>query len=314
MPEILIVDDCEADAIMASRALAGRAGWNVATAHDGVRALEMLAAASFDVVVSEFRMPRMDGLQLLGKIRELHPEVPIIICTSHGSESIAMAAIRAGAACYIPKTQVLPDLHEVLASVISSSIQKKNENKLLSCVTAHTMEIRLPFNDRKFVPTVVQSLQNLAAEIGLTCSADNTQLGVALEETLVNAIVHGNLEVSSELRQRDDDDSYSQLIEERRLTTPYKDRTVTLSVSLTPHEGRFVVRDEGPGFDVDNLPDPTDPENLLKPSGRGIMLINAFMDEVAFNDAGNEICLTKRRLPEDDAFVETTSHNVAASA
>ena len=179
-------------------------------------------------------------------------------------------------------------------------------------MTAHSLEIKLPNNDRKFIPTVVQSLQDLASEIGLTGSTDNTQLGVALEETLVNAVVHGNLEVSSDLRQLDDD-SYTKLIEERRLVAPYKDRSVTVSVSLTPDVGRFVIRDEGPGFDVANLPDPTDPENLLKPSGRGIMLINAFMDEVTFNNEGNEICLVKRRIPAYDTDANAEEHKTRAN-
>ena len=57
----------------------------------------------------------------------------------------------------------------------------------------------------------------------------------------------------------------------------------------------FVIRDEGPGFDVTTLPDPTDPENLLKPSGRGLLLIRTFMDEATHNATGNEITLVRRR-------------------
>jgi len=85
-------------------------------------------------------------------------------------------------------------------------------------------------------------------------------------------------------------------------------------VFLTRHEGRFIIRDEGAGFDIDNLPDPTDPENLLKPSRRGIMLNNSFMDEVTFNDAGNEICLIKRRLPKEDANVDMALNKLATSS
>ena len=209
-----------------------------------------------------------------------------------------MQAIQAGAASYVPKSNVVRELLEVVESVISSSILRKNQSRFLACVAQQAMKIVLPNNDRKFLPTVVSELQSLATAIGLTNSSDNTQLGVALEESLVNAVVHGNLEVSSDLRQRNDD-SYAELIEERRNMEPYKDRVVTVTVSLTPEEGQFTIRDDGPGFDVNNLPDPTDPENLLKPSGRGIMLINAFMDEVSFNAKGNEIRLTKRRLPDD---------------
>ena len=57
----------------------------------------------------------------------------------------------------------------------------------------------------------------------------------------------------------------------------------------------YTIRDEGPGFDVNNLPDPTDPANLEKPSGRGMLLIRMFMDAVRYNDMGNEITLEKRK-------------------
>jgi anti-sigma regulatory factor (Ser/Thr protein kinase) len=60
-------------------------------------------------------------------------------------------------------------------------------------------------------------------------------------------------------------------------------------------EAKFVIRDEGPGFDPSTLPDPTDPENLLRPCGRGVMLMRTFMNEVTFNDRGNEVTLIWRR-------------------
>ena len=62
----------------------------------------------------------------------------------------------------------------------------------------------------------------------------------------------------------------------------------------------FVISDEGPGFDAAALRDPTDPENLEKAGGRGLLLINAFMDEVRHNDMGNEITMVKRKGSGDD--------------
>jgi signal transduction histidine kinase/DNA-binding response OmpR family regulator/HPt (histidine-containing phosphotransfer) domain-containing protein len=56
----------------------------------------------------------------------------------------------------------------------------------------------------------------------------------------------------------------------------------------------YLVRDEGPGFDPASLPDPTDPASLGETHGRGLLLIRTFMDEVTYNEAGNEITMTKR--------------------
>jgi len=196
--------------------------------------------------------------------------------------------------------------------VLAHSLKKQNEHRLFECIASQQLELRLTDNDRRFVPSVVQYLQQLSLAIGLTSSTDNVQLGVALEETLINAVVHGNLEVSSELKQRDDN-AYVTTIEERRTLDPYRDRVVHIRVALTPTEGRFTIRDEGPGFDVASLPDPTDPENLLKPSGRGIMLINAFMDDVQYNDAGNEVCLVKRREPADTPAAPSSASQSSAA-
>jgi anti-sigma regulatory factor (Ser/Thr protein kinase) len=120
-----------------------------------------------------------------------------------------------------------------------------------------------------------------------------TQIGVALEEAMMNAMVHGNLEISSELRARDDD-SYEQLIQVRQNESPYRERRIQVSCSFCPTEARFVISDEGPGFDIEKVPDPRDPENYLKPSGRGLLLIRSFMDEVSLNESGNSITLLKR--------------------
>lgn len=56
----------------------------------------------------------------------------------------------------------------------------------------------------------------------------------------------------------------------------------------------FMVRDEGTGFDPSALPDPTDPANLDKSSGRGVLLMRTFMDRVDYNEVGNVVTLTKR--------------------
>ena len=67
-----------------------------------------------------------------------------------------------------------------------------------------------------------------------------------------------------------------------------------MSVDLTSGEARFVIKDDGQGFNPAELPDPTRPENIILPAGRGVFLMNTFMDHVEYNDVGNEVTLTKR--------------------
>jgi serine/threonine-protein kinase RsbW len=97
---------------------------------------------------------------------------------------------------------------------------------------------------------------------------------LALEEAIVNAIKHGNgMDPSKEVR----------------IDCSFDDDRVTI-----------VIEDEGPGFDVTSVPDPTSEENLDKPGGRGIMLMRSFMSRVEYNDSGNRLLLEKVRGTEDE--------------
>jgi anti-sigma regulatory factor (Ser/Thr protein kinase) len=68
---------------------------------------------------------------------------------------------------------------------------------------------------------------------------------------------------------------------------------VRISVEISPEKASFVIEDEGEGFDVRQIPDPTDPENLFKTSGRGVMFIYNIMDEVSYNTRGNRLTMVK---------------------
>ena len=114
---------------------------------------------------------------------------------------------------------------------------------------------------------------------------------------MLNAFYHGNLECSSKLRD-DDSQAYVDLASRRCGESPYKERRIFVTVSLTRDEARWTIRDEGPGFDPSKLPDPTAPEYLERPHGRGLMLMRTFMSDVSYNDIGNEVRMTKRRKLE----------------
>jgi anti-sigma regulatory factor (Ser/Thr protein kinase) len=131
-------------------------------------------------------------------------------------------------------------------------------------------------------------------QIGLGDDVDRMQIGVALEEALTNSLYHGNLEISSELREKDFATYYS-TYETRSKASPYVERRIFVDAKITADEAEFIIRDEGPGFDPSSLPDPTDPANLERLSGRGVLLMRTFMDEVVYNATGNEVRMVKRR-------------------
>jgi anti-sigma regulatory factor (Ser/Thr protein kinase) len=133
--------------------------------------------------------------------------------------------------------------------------------------------------------------------------AERLRVGIALEEGLLNAFYHGNLEVSSSLKEIDHE-MYTSLAKQRCREEPYVDRRIYVHARFTRAEARYTIRDEGPGFDLASLPDPTDPANLEKPSGRGVLLMRTFLDEVHYNEKGNEVVLVKRAEVQPESLLD----------
>ena len=125
------------------------------------------------------------------------------------------------------------------------------------------------------IPSDLNEGRKLAEE--LICQARSCGYGedvcfairLAVEEALINAIKHGNRGDAS--------------------------KKVTVVADVGPDVTRIMVADEGHGFAPAAVPDPTLDENLERPSGRGIMLMRAYMDEVTYNPQGNAVTMIKRR-------------------
>jgi anti-sigma regulatory factor (Ser/Thr protein kinase) len=160
--------------------------------------------------------------------------------------------------------------------------------------TARALLVAVLDNDLSLAPPLIGFLEGHAARL-LACDRNELmRLGVALHEALLNAMQHGNLELSSDLRQEGDERAYRDLGAVRRQQPPYRDRKVRVHAQLSHLEALYVIEDEGPGFNVGSLPDPSDPANVGRIGGRGLTLIRTFMDEVRHNERGNRITLGKR--------------------
>jgi len=103
------------------KAMLDREGYEVAEAPNGVAALEWLAAHRADVVISDIRMPKMDGLALFRKLRDLRPGLPVILITAYGTIGDAVEAIRAGAFDYISKPFDEAELLRVVGNAVRTA-------------------------------------------------------------------------------------------------------------------------------------------------------------------------------------------------
>ena len=294
MTTILVVDDSAVDRTLAAGLLTQEPGWSVIEAIDGRQALICLKDAVPDLVVTDLQMPAMNGLELIEAARKGYSHIPVILMTSKGSEEIAVQALHAGASSYVPKRSMATMLVDTARRVLAALHENRKHSELMNRLVERT-ECFVLENDVNLLMALSRHLQSLLADAWGFDRTDRLRTGTALEEALLNAMYHGNLEVSSELKEKDHEAFYA-LAEERRNTAPWIHRKIHVSVTMNPHEALFTIRDEGSGFDPGTLPDPTDPENLARPFGRGVMLMRAFMDDVTYNDVGNEVRLCRRRF------------------
>lgn len=295
MARLLIVDDDPLDRELAARCVEGIAALELEEAANGEQALEICAAGPPDVVLTDLRMPRLDGLSLVKKMRERHPLVPVILMTARGSEHIAVEALAAGAASYVPKAEMEGILGDVVHQLLAVATERLELAELMGYLASTERRFEL-VNDLNLISPLVALLVDELERIGFADDQARSQLGTALYESLSNAMIHGNLAIGSELRDKTSE-PYHRLVRERQRRRPWSERRVHCRFEHRPGQVRYVIRDEGSGFDRSALPDPTRPESMLKARGRGLFLMHAFVDEVEFNEAGNEVRLLKRVEP-----------------
>ena len=292
MSTILIAEDSRTQARKIQFMLEGE-GFQTETVADGRLALKAMEQRLPDIVLTDMHMPEMNGLELVEAVRSRFPSIPVVLMTADGSEEIAVQALRKGAASYVPKRYLEDDLVRTLRSLVDAARIDRDQPRLLDCIEQQELHFKLD-NDASLVPLLTGHLRQSITRMQLCDATATIRVGVALQEALLNAMHHGNLELKSELREQTSS-VYYELGEQRRHQPPFDRRRVYVSARLSRSEAIYTIRDEGPGFDPATLPDPTNPENIEKCSGRGLLLIRTFMDQVSHNATGNELTMIKRR-------------------
>lgn len=292
MPTVLVVDDTAVDRKLAGRLLEKSPNIRVIYAEGGKQALEFLATEAPDLVVTDLQMPDMDGLQLLTAIEESFSEVPVVLMTAHGSEDIASLALEHGAASFVPKSELAELLSDTVVQILALTHSDHQYHRLISCSQRTEFEFELE-NDVELIEPLVELLQQVAASMKVVSGTRRVRLGVALEHAVHNAMFRGNLEIPRGTTGAPD----YELLQRRLNERPFSDRRVTVLAKITRELAEFVIRDQGPGFDITTVPQAGDPESLTH-GGRGLVLMKTFFSEVRFNAAGNEVTLLQRRAAE----------------
>ena len=297
MPFVLVVDDSPVERKLAGGLMEKELDWLVEYAGSGAEALTTMQLSVPDLVVTDLMMPEMDGLQLVTEVRERFPQVPVILITAHGSETLAVDALERGAASYVPKSQISLKLMDTARQVLALSGDDRVYARLLERMTETQAEFDVP-NDPALIGRSVEHIVWQVAGMKVCDPAARRCLAVALEEAMLNALLHGNLELSTteaqEVRATTLQGETCELVAQRCEQDAIRNRSIRLSFHLTRTYAKITITDSGNGFDANAIPNSGDPDPIGVEAGRGLVLIKNFMDEVSFNSKGNEITMLKR--------------------
>lgn len=291
--KVLIVDDDEATRTIIGLVIE-RLGHETILAEDGDQGLLAFETNKPDLVFTDLQMPNMDGLELLRKIRLLDPQVLVIIISSLTSPEYTLAALHLKANDYLIKPFMKPDLLAIMEKYVTIHNSRVQEQGILDSMYFRELKMKIS-NRLDLVSGVVHQLMR---ETG-NAIQEKDRLGVhlGLVELISNAIEHGNLGITFDEKTdslESGGDAWQRLVESRRSSPPYRDRSVDLVFRMTPESCEWVISDQGRGFVWNDLPDPCQPENLLALHGRGIMLAKLQFDECTYLGCGNQVRLTKR--------------------
>lgn len=139
---ILIVDDEKDIRQLLYQALTQMGGYRVEMAKDGEEALQKIASSKFDLVLTDMRMPKMDGLQLVNELSQKRPEIATVVMSGHGSIDVALEAVRRGASDFLSKPFNLPEIIVRLNKAMEERQRLNHMSKLVSHLEESIAELK----------------------------------------------------------------------------------------------------------------------------------------------------------------------------
>ena len=279
MSKILVVDD-DRTTRHVLQAVLNNAGYTTSVAKDGIEALEALRADRFDVLLLDVWMPRMNGLEVLAKLRTRKFRPRVVVMTSDDAPETLLKAVREQAFKYVHKPVQAPALLETVRSVLEAPDLPRIE---VISAKSDWVELVVPCTREaaeRIQPVMTELDAALAPEI-------RESTAYAFRELLLNAIEWGG-----------------------RLDP---NRSVRISCLRTKRMLLYRISDPGPGFNIDDLPHaaishPDAPikhmdvraEKGLRPGGFGLLTVRASVDELIYNEKRNEVVFIKYLIGEPE--------------
>jgi serine/threonine-protein kinase RsbW len=222
---------------------------------------------SADFVVTDLESATSGHAELMNAVRKRRQVVPVILTTAEREEQIA-TTLRDGTIEVLRVPFRKRDIDRVIERALAVRLRHTDALKIVP-FTRERIEFVIP-SRVEYLDGVLNYLTERLIKMGVV-HPHSTSVVLALDEAIVNAIKHGN--------------NYDET------------KNVTIVADITCQEAKFSIADEGPGYSISDVPDPRAPENLLRTSGRGLLLIRTIMDEMSLNEQGNTVTMIKRAEP-----------------
>jgi CheY-like chemotaxis protein/anti-sigma regulatory factor (Ser/Thr protein kinase) len=272
MSRILVVDDDRTTRHVLQRVLNG-AGFSTRVAKDGVDALKALGAERFDLLLLDVWMPRMNGLDLLAKLRARKVRPRVVVMTSDDAPETLLKAVREQAFTYVHKPVEPPTLLDTVREALASPDLPRIE---VTSARPEWVELVVPCT-RESADRLQHVMARLDADLDPSV---RESIAYAFRELLLNAIEWGG-----------------------RLDPK---RKVRIACLRSKRMLMYRIADPGPGFNIEKLPHaaighPTEPiahvqvreEKGLRPGGFGLLTVRATVDELFYNEKRNEVVFVK---------------------
>ena len=262
---ILIVDDQD-DLKSALTEIFNQTGYFVKTTESRDEAVQLDQTSDFDLVITD-----LDGDKAFPSVTSGKPD-DTCLPTNDSEEESNRSFVKAFKICATNfrrddfNENELKNIFETVLNYKAQFVDKTNAVKHIR----EKIEFEFP-SAISLMHSILDYLMKRVEKVGIV-NAENSNLFIALDEAFVNAVKHGNKFDANKI--------------------------VRVSAEVSPKEARFTFEDEGEGFDVNSIPDPRDPENLFKASGRGVLIIHNVMDEVRYNKRGNRLEMVKKTEAE----------------
>lgn len=253
--KILIIDDHD-DLATALDEVFSHVGHSVTIAEDRNAALAIGNLDSYDLVLTDLDGPAAN-LTFNGEV--CLPKI------NSNDETEHIKAFKLCAANFRRAEFDEDELKNMVATILDYKIKFVDTERAVQNMR-ESIEFELP-TAISLMHIVLEYLLKRVEKLGVV-NPERSNLFVALDEAFVNAVKHGNKFDTQKL--------------------------VRIHAEVSKQEAKFTIEDEGEGFDVATVPDPLNPENLFKDSGRGVLFIYNIMDEVAYNERGNRLTMVKK--------------------